>query len=270
MTMLMTADILAAASGGLVGLVLGLIGGGGSIVALPLLVYAVGMPSVHLAIGTSALAVALNAAASLAAHARAGTVRWPCALVFAAAGIAGAFIGARAGKAVDGQKLLALFGLLMIGVGLNMLRSGAAEGDALVRLSRANATSMGPWLAGTGFAVGLLSGFFGIGGGFLIVPGLMLATGMPLPNAIGTSLVAVSAFGLTTAGSYAYAGLVDWRVAGFAIAGGAAGAVLGAMASVKLGSSKRALARIFAAIVILTGLYIVWRGAPALLAGFGG
>ena len=269
MTILMTADILAAASGGLVGLVLGLIGGGGSIVALPLLVYVVGMPSVHLAIGTSAFAVALNAAASLGAHARAGTVRWPCAFVFAAAGVAGAYIGARAGKAVDGQKLLALFGLLMIGVGLNMLRGGAVEGDASVRLTRANFGSMGPWLAGTGFAVGLLSGFFGIGGGFLIVPGLMLASGMPLPNAIGTSLVAVTAFGLTTAGSYAFAGLVDWRIAGFAIGGGIVGAVLGTLASIRLAGSKRALARIFAAIVILTGVFIVWRSAPALLAGFG-
>ncbi|MBM3609041.1 MAG: sulfite exporter TauE/SafE family protein [Alphaproteobacteria bacterium] len=270
MTGLMSADILAAASGGLVGLVLGLIGGGGSIIALPLLVYVVGMPSVHLAIGTSALAVALNAGASLAAHNRAGTVRWPCALVFAVAGILGAWFGAQAGKAVDGQKLLALFGLLMIGVGLNMLRSGTAGEEDFERLSRSNISTMGPWLAGTGFAVGLLSGFFGIGGGFLVVPGLMLASGMPLPNAIGTSLVAVTAFGLTTAGSYATAGLVDWRIAGFAIGGGVAGAVLGTRASVRLAGSRKALARIFAAVVILTGLYILWRGVPALLAGWGG
>ena len=75
-----------------------------------------------------------------------------------------------------------------------------------------------PWLIGVGFAVGALSGFFGIGGGFLIVPGLIGATAMPLINAIGSSLVAVSAFGLTTAASYAWSGLVDWPLAGLFIA----------------------------------------------------
>ena len=110
--------ILAAlAAGALIGLVLGLVGGGGSILAVPLLVYAVGVESAHAAIGTAAVAVALNAAAGLAAHARSGTVKWPCALVFAGAGVAGAQIGAEAGKALDGDKLLALFGALMIAVG---------------------------------------------------------------------------------------------------------------------------------------------------------
>lgn len=258
-------DVLAAGSGGLVGFVLGLIGGGGSILALPLLVYVVGMPSVHLAIGTSALAVAVNAAASLASHARAGTVRWPCALLFAGAGIAGAWFGARMGKAFDGQKLLALFGLLMIAIGANMLRGGGESGDVNVRLTRATAAAMGPWLVGIGFAVGIVSGFFGIGGGFLIVPGLMLASGMALPNAIGTSLVAVTAFGLTTAGSYAWSGLVEWRTAGLVIAGGIAGAVLGTMASVRLAGNRKALSRIFAAIVIGVGIYIVIRGGMNLL-----
>lgn len=258
-------DVLAAGSGSLVGFVLGLIGGGGSILALPLLVYVVGMPSVHLAIGTSALAVAVNAAASLASHARAGTVRWPCALLFAGVGIAGAWFGARAGKAFDGQKLLALFGLLMIAIGANMLRGGGEGGDAHVRLTRATARAMGPWLAGIGFGVGIVSGFFGIGGGFLIVPGLMLASGMPLPNAIGTSLVAVTAFGLTTAGSYAWSGLVEWRTAGLVIAGGMAGAVLGTMASVRLAGNRKLLSRIFAAIVINVGFYIAIRGVMNLL-----
>jgi uncharacterized membrane protein YfcA len=102
---------LALGSGGVIGLVLGLIGGGGFILAVPLLVYAVGMQSPHIAVGTAAFAVAVNAAAGLGLHARRTKVRWPCALVFSTAGIGGAFAGAAFGKAFDDQKLLALFGL---------------------------------------------------------------------------------------------------------------------------------------------------------------
>lgn len=264
--MLTLATILLATSSGVaVGFVLGLIGGGGSILALPLLVYVVGMPTVHMAIGTSAAAVALNAMASLAAHARQGTVRWPCAAVFAGAGIAGALAGAHMGKAFDGQKLLALFGLVMIAVGANMLRRHESGASADVRLTRESATNMLPRLLAIGFGVGLMSGFFGIGGGFLIVPGLILATGMPLTNAVGTSLVAVSAFGLTTASSYAWSGLVDWKIGGLVVAGGVLGAIGGTISSVYLGRRKRALSLVFAAIVIVVGLFIVSRGIGALI-----
>jgi uncharacterized membrane protein YfcA len=255
--------ILAAVSGIGVGFVLGLIGGGGSILALPLLVYVVGMPSVHIAIGTSAAAVALNAIASLVAHARRGNVKWACAGVFAAAGIAGALTGAQMGKAFDGQKLLALFGMVMILVGGNMLRGQSAGAGGEVRLTRDNAAAMVPKLLGIGFGVGLMSGFFGIGGGFLIVPGLMLATGMALSNAVGTSLVAVSAFGLSTAGSYAYSGLIEWKVGALVVAGGVVGAFAGTAASAWLGNKKRALSLVFAAIVIIVGLFIVARGVHA-------
>ena len=123
-------------SGGLVGLVLGLIGGGGSILAVPLLVYGVGVASPHVAIGTSAIAVALSALANMIAHARAGNVRWPCAIVFSLAGVAGAFAGATVGKQLDGQNLLVLFGILMIVVGALMLRKRAGGGDPTVRLTR--------------------------------------------------------------------------------------------------------------------------------------
>jgi hypothetical protein len=92
----------------MVGFVLGLVGGGGSILAVPLLVYVVGVPSPHIAIGTSAIAVALSAATNLAGHARARTVKWPCAITFAIAGMIGAAGGAQLGKMVDGERLLAL------------------------------------------------------------------------------------------------------------------------------------------------------------------
>src|SRR6195952_336358 len=105
---------LGVASGALVGFSLGLVGGGGSILAVPLMVYVVGVPDAHVAIGTSAIAVAANAGINLSNHARGGTVVWSCALLFAAAGIAGAFTGSLFGKMMDGQKLLALFALLML------------------------------------------------------------------------------------------------------------------------------------------------------------
>ena len=253
---------LAVGAGGLVGLVLGLIGGGGSIIAVPLLVYLVGVSSPHVAIGTAAIAVALNAAMSLSAHARQGTVKWPCAIVFAAAGIAGSALGAEVGKALDGQKLLALFGVIMVTVGLAMFRKPATDSDPAVRLTEATAAHLLPRLIGIGFGVGLLAGFFGIGGGFLIVPGLMLATGMPMANAVGTSLVAVTAFGLTTSASYAASGFVDWRLAGILIAGGAMGSVMGARLSISLSAHKTLLTKLFASTVLAIGPVLMMRGQP--------
>lgn len=112
----------AVASGSLVGFTLGLIGGGGSILATPLLLYAVGIAQPHVAIGTSALAVAINAFANLIGHARAGNVRWLCAIVFALVGTAGAVGGSALGKSIDGSQLLFLFGLVMVAVGTAMPR----------------------------------------------------------------------------------------------------------------------------------------------------
>jgi uncharacterized membrane protein YfcA len=257
--MLISHGTLAIGSGSIVGFTLGLVGGGGSIMAVPLLVYVVGVASPHVAIGTSAVAVAASAAANLAGHARAHTVKWSCAAVFAAAGIVGAAGGAQLGKMVDGARLLSLFGALMVIIGLLMLRPRRSGGDPDVRLTRASLHLL-PYLGGIGFAVGALSGFFGIGGGFLIVPGLMAATGMPLINAIGSSLLAVTAFGLTTAASYAASGLVDWPLAGLFVLGGALGGLVGLKLAQRLSSHKNALTRIFSGIVIAVGVYVVWRG----------
>jgi uncharacterized membrane protein YfcA len=251
--------LLAIASGSLVGFTLGLIGGGGSILAVPLLVYVVGVPSPHVAIGTSAIAVAASAAINLAGHARAQTVKWPCALVFAASGIVGAALGAQLGKMVDGARLLALFGALMVVIGVLMLRPRRGGGNPDVKLDAESVTTLLPWLIGGGLVVGALSGFFGIGGGFLIVPGLIGATAMPLINAIGSSLVSVTAFGLTTAASYAWSGLVDWPLALLFIAGGALGGLAGTRLSRHLSGHKNALTRVFSGIVIAVGLYVIAR-----------
>jgi uncharacterized membrane protein YfcA len=249
-------EALSIASGAMVGFTLGLIGGGGSILAVPLLYYVVHIGSPHLAIGTSAIAVAASAALGLAGHARAGTVKWPCAVTFAIAGVIGAAIGATIGKAVDGQALLALFGAVMILVGLNGLRPRRGGSNPNVRLTLEAAPKLLPLLAATGFVVGFASGFFGIGGGFLIVPGLVGATAMPIVNAIGSSLVSVTAFGLTTTVSYALAGLVDWTVAALFIAGGAAGSFAGMRLARRLAGRGRALPLVFSAIVIAAGIYV--------------
>ena len=255
----MLQDILSILSGTIVGFTLGLIGGGGSILAVPLLVYVVRIGSTHLAIGTGAVAVAASALINLIGHARAGHVKWGCALVFAAAGVIGAFAGAALGKRVDGDLLLGLFGLLMVGVGLAMLRRKTG-GDVQPSLDRRTA----PRLAVSGFFVGGMSGFFGIGGGFLVVPGLIAATAMPLLNAIGSSLVSVTAFGSATAGSYALSGLVDWRVAGLFIVGGAAGGFAGTLLAKRLSERRQMLSYVFSGIVIAVGLSIVLQGVRTL------
>jgi uncharacterized membrane protein YfcA len=248
--------VTALASGLAIGLVLGLVGGGGSILAVPLLVHAVGVQSPHVAIGTAAAAVAFNAMASLVPHIRAGNVRWPCGLVFALTGVAGAVLGAEAGKSFNGERLLFLFGILMVGVGASMVRKRRREPDPDVRLTRANARQMVPRLAASGLLVGMLAGFFGIGGGFLIVPALTFAAGLPIQLAIGTSLIVVASLGVTTAASYAVSGLVDWSLFGLLILGGAAGSALGMRAGQWLLGKKRALELGFASVVILIGAYV--------------
>jgi uncharacterized membrane protein YfcA len=116
-----------------------------------------------------------------------------------------------------------------------------------------------PAIAGLGLATGTLSGFFGIGGGFLIVPALMLATGMPIMNAVSSSLVAVTAFGLTTAASYAWSGLISWGSAGLFVAGGIAGGLLGTRLA-RLASARRGvLNTVFAVVIIAVALYMLAR-----------
>ena len=246
-------------SGVFVGFSLGLVGGGGSVLAVPLLVYFVGVPEPHVAIGTSAAAVAANAVVSLANHARGGTIKWRCASVFALFGVLGASGGSTLGKMMNGQKLLALFGLLMLIVGALMFRNRSGEGYSNVRLNRANF----PRLAAMGVAIGGLSGFFGIGGGFLIVPGLMLAADLPMINAIGSSLVSVTAFGVTTAANYALSGLIDWSLAATLLGGGVIGGAIGAATARRLAAQRGALAGVFSGIVVAVAVYVIWRSVGA-------
>ncbi|MCB1501644.1 MAG: sulfite exporter TauE/SafE family protein [Bauldia sp.] len=258
-------DILTLISGGLVGFSLGLIGGGGSVLAVPLLVYVVGVTDPHIAIGTSALAVAANALFGLFTHWRHGAVKTGCAIAFAVFGVLGAAIGSTVGKMVDGAYLLTLFGVAMIAIGASMARRRAEIGDNAVRLDWQSAPRLLPWIAPTALAVGFMAGFFGIGGGFLIVPGLVFSTGMPLLNAVGSSLMSVTAFGATTAGNYALSGFVDWQIAAFLLLGGVVGGIAGVRLSRHLAAKQPALSYAFAGIVVVVGLYVVWRGIEPFL-----
>jgi len=248
---------LGGASGMLVGMSLGLFGGGGSILAVPLMVYLVAVPSAHMAIGTSAFAVAANAAIGLASHARHGSIRWGCAAAFSIAGIIGAYAGSTLGKMVDGEKLLFLFAILMMAISVLMFRHRHWEGDPDASCTRTNA----PKVALFGGMTGSLSGFFGIGGGFLIVPALIAATGMTTLSAIGTSLVAVTSFGLTTAANYAIDGFVDWWLAGVFILGGLVGGILGERLARYLSRKGGMLRTAFSGFIFLVAIYMAYESA---------
>lgn len=247
--------VAAGLSGALVGLLLAVFGGGGSVLATPLLIYAVGVRDPHVAIGTSAAAVAVNALTGLAAQARAGRVKWPCALVFGGAGLAGSLTGAHLAKQIDGQVLLVWFAGVMALIGASMLLPKKDTGDPTVHLTAGLTTRLAP----LGLATGLAAGFFGIGGGFLIVPGLMAATGMTLAHAAASSLVSVALFGAATSASYAFSGLIDWPVFAALVAGGAVGVVAAAPVGRVLAARADLARRTFAVMVIAVAAYVAWR-----------
>jgi uncharacterized membrane protein YfcA len=250
---------LAVLSGIVIGFVQGLIGGGGSVLGVPALIYVVGVKDPHLAIGTSALAVAISAVVTLLAYVRSGHVKWRCGAAFTVAGVVGATLGSSLGKTFPGDRLITLFGVLMIVVALAMALARPIGGNASVRLDATSAVRLAPGLLLWGVVVGFMSGFFGIGGGFLAVPGLLIATDMPLVFAIGTSLISVAVFGLATAANYAVSGLVDWGVTAFFLTGGVIGGFAGTRLARALSSRRHALSRIFAVIVALVGVFLILK-----------
>jgi hypothetical protein len=249
----------ALASGALVGLLLAVFGGGGSVLAAPLLLYVVGVRDPHIAIGTSSAAVAANAVFNLAGHWRGRRVKWPCALTFAGAGLVGSFAGSSLAKLISGQYLLLAFAAAMVAIALSMFRKPKSEGDPDVTISKALILRLTPLGLATGFA----AGFFGIGGGFLIVPGLMLATGMTIANAAASSLVSVALFGAATSANYALSGWVDWRLAGLLLAGGALGGLGGLRIASVLASRSDVARKGFAALVLGVAAYVAARALSA-------
>ncbi|MEM0288279.1 MAG: sulfite exporter TauE/SafE family protein [Nitrososphaerota archaeon] len=256
---------LAVLSGFVVGFSLGLIGGGGSILAVPLLLYVVGYSKYpHLVIGTTALAVGLNAYVNLYSHYRNKTLRVKPGIVFALFGALGAFIGAELGLITPGNTLLFLFGILMILVAVMMLRGRDnikkdIQNPTAIIKQTANRTLK---TALTGIAVGIASGYFGIGGGFLIVPGLMFSSGLAITEAISTSLISVGTFGIVSAFRYAISNQVDYIVSLLYLSGGVFGGILGARLEYR--APRQMLRLIFSAIVIIVAIYIIFKNLPSL------
>lgn len=198
---------LAVVFGAVIGLALGLLGAGGSILAVPALVYGVGQP-LQTAIPTSLAVVAVSALGGLLPRERRGAVRWPVALVFGAAGTPAAFGGAALGRLVPQQWLLLAFAGLMVVVAVRMLRGGENEtGACRTHEGRINWRSCLPKAVLAGGLVGVLTGLFGVGGGFVIVPALALLLGLEAHQAVATSLVVVLINSVS--GLVAHAGTAD-------------------------------------------------------------
>lgn len=251
----LTEVLLTLLSGSLVGFLLALFGGGGSVLAAPLLLNLVGVPLPHIAIGTSAAAVSTNAAVGLFGHWRKGRIKWPCAAVFAVSGLIGSLGGSTLAKSTDGDILLLAFAAAMTAIALSMLRKPKSEGDPHVTIDWHLTLKLAPF----GLIAGFAAGFFGIGGGFLIIPGLMLATGMTISNAAASSLLSVTVFGAATAANYAFSGLVDWHLYGLLVTGGVIGTLIGLKLAERLTSNMALLRRLFAGLVIVVAISIAWQ-----------
>jgi uncharacterized membrane protein YfcA len=239
-----------------IGLSLGLIGGGGSIITVPVLVYALGVPA-HRAIGMSLAVVGSTALVSALLHHRRGAVAWRTGALFAASGIASAFFGSRLTRLVSPPALLLLFAGLMLVVAAVMLTRREPDPAA------APLPASVPRSILAGLAVGFLTGFLGVGGGFLIVPALVLFGGLAMKDAIGTSLFVIAVNCASGILGHASEGWGDWRLT-VAVA---ALAVLGALAGTALSHRVRpkGLRRIFAWFVVAVALFLVARNYNALL-----
>lgn len=247
-------------SGVIVGLFLGTFGGGGSVLAAPLLLYVVGVEDPHVAIGTSAAGVAAIALVSLIGHWRGGRVKWPCAIIFALSGLVGSLIGSSLAKITQGDVLMLGFATAMALIALSMFRKPKSAGDPDVTLTPRMVLKLAPM----GLIVGLAAGFFGIGGGFLIVPGLMLAVGMTMTNATASSLVSVAIFGAATSANYAVSGMVDGWLIMLLLVGGSAGAVLGIMVSNWLVGRLRLARSAFAVLILAVAVFVAFQAGHNL------
>lgn len=244
--------LLALALSTLIGVSLGLLGGGGSILALPVLVYVARVP-VHAAIGMSLAVVGTTALVGGLFHARAGRVELRRGAFFAACGMLGAPLGARATHLVAPRALMLLFAGLMLGVGALMLRGGSARPAG----GRAHPVAA----AAAGAGVGLLTGFLGIGGGFLVVPALTLLLGLEMHAAVGTSLLVIAANAAAGLTSHLRQGELPLGLT----AAFTAAAALGALAGVRLASGldPARLRKGFALFVLAVGALVLARNVAA-------
>lgn len=205
----------------LIGVTLGLLGGGGSILAVPLLVYVAGMDSKE-AIAASLLVVGVTSLAALVPHARAGRVRWRTGLVFGGAAMAGAYLGGRLAEFIPGTVLLVAFSVMMLATAVAMIRG---------RRPMATADTEGRMRVGLvlleGGVVGLVTGMVGAGGGFLVVPALVLLGGLPMGVAVGTSLLVIAMKSFAGLAGYLASVQIDWTLAVAVTAAAVVGSLVG-------------------------------------------
>ncbi|MFP5218838.1 MAG: sulfite exporter TauE/SafE family protein [Actinomycetes bacterium] len=243
------------ALGLVIGVLLGLLGGGGSILAVPALVFGAGEPLAR-AVPASLLVVGISSATALLPRLRGGQIRWRIALVFGAAGMLAAFGGAAVNRLLPDDVVLLGFAAVMVAAGIRMLRpDGEAGGDCALPGGGVNWRGCLPRSVGSGIAVGFLTGLFGVGGGFLIIPALVLLLGLPMTVAVGTSLVIVTLN--SAAGFAAHAGSVelDWQL----LASFTAAAVAGSLLAGRLGKrvDSQHLQRGFAWLVLVVAVLVV-------------
>ncbi|KRE34866.1 hypothetical protein ASG82_00065 [Mycobacterium sp. Soil538] len=211
-----------------VGVALGLLGGGGSILTVPLLAYVAGMDAKE-AIATSLLVVGATSAIGAVSHARAGRVQWRTGLIFGVAGMAGAYAGGLLARFIPGTVLLIGFAVMMIATAVAMLRGRksihSAEGTHRMPI---------PKIIAEGLAVGLVTGLVGAGGGFLVVPALALLGGLPMPVAVGTSLIVIAMKSFAGLAGYLSSVQIDWGLALAVTAAAVVGALIGARLTAKI------------------------------------
>lgn len=270
--------LLAVAAGALVGLSLGALGGGGSILAVPVLVYLLDQSATQATTGSLVVVGVTSLIGAVTAH-RAGNVLLGRGVVFGTVAIGGAALGARAAAHVPDDVLLAAFAALMLLVGglmvwrqLTHSRSGAAAGprpaldDPIITFSPTFACNCPRALKVllTATTVGLLTGFLGVGGGFLVVPALLLALALPIQYAAGTSLVVITITSGAALAVRAGAGASpDWGVVLILTAVSALTAVAGARIADRLDTSR--LQTAFTALVLGVAVYTAARALPTLL-----
>ncbi|MBD3783251.1 MAG: sulfite exporter TauE/SafE family protein [Micrococcales bacterium] len=257
--------VLAIALAVLVGLTLGMLGGGGSILTVPLLVYVAGLDA-KAAIATSLLVVGVTSAVGAVSHARAGRVQWRTGLIFGGAGMAGAYAGGRVAHYIPGEILLLAFAAMMIATSVAMLR-GRREVDGR-RVH--DHLPVGRVLL-DGVVVGLVTGLVGAGGGFLVVPALALLGGLTMPVAVGTSLVVIAIKSLGGLAGYLATVSIDWGLALSVTAAAVVGALAGGQLAGRIPPDL--LRKVFGWFVLVMGTLIVaqelpreWLGASAVAA----
>jgi uncharacterized membrane protein YfcA len=235
-----------------IGLSLGLLGGGGSVLTVPVLHHVLGVPA-HDAIAMSLVVVGATSLVALVPHARAGRVRWGVGIPFGAASMAAAFAGARLGAALPGAILIAAFAVLMLVAGAVMVLRGHGAGPAAVPTGGAGLSR----LLAIGLGVGLLTGVLGAGGGFVIVPALTLLGGLAIREAVGTSLVVIAMNSLAALGGVAAHAVIDLRLTAAITAVAVAGSLLGARAGRRLSAQR--LQGAFGWFVIAIGALVLAR-----------